>query len=192
MNPPTVYIETKPLLNMLLAAVDTFKMECFGYICGKKPTRKNNMYVIDNVNVIQSTTKRANTEVKISKSCYKRLCKISSKYPSLYPEIGYFHSHPEWGSAPGSHEMSDGDVEEMANSNSEIGIIIKISSRKRERLDWVSKIDGGIRGSYGDYVVDINVYRLIKRENQNIPESLQIIAPTVIKKLNRANNKKSR
>lgn len=192
MDPPTVYIEKKPLLNMLFAAADTFKRECFGYLCGRKPTRKKNMYVIDNINVIQSTVKRANTEVKISKDCYKRLCKISSKYPNLYPDIGYFHSHPEWGSIPGSHEMSDDDIKEMANSNSEVGIIIKISSRKRERLDWVSKVDGGIRGSYGDYVVDINIYRLIKRKDQNTPESLQIIAPTAIKALNRANSKKLR
>lgn len=189
MDPPIVYIEKEPFLNMLIAAADTFRRECFGYFFGKKPSRIRNMYIIKNAIAVQGTIKRANTEVRVSKGCHERLDRIFSKYPSLYSGIGYFHSHPEWGSIPGSHEMSDGDICEMAKSDSEIAVVLKISSRKRERLDWVSKPDGGMRGSYGDYVVDVNVYRLIKDGSDNIPESLQIISPASIKSLNRANRK---
>ncbi len=190
MNPPIVYIEREPFLDMLIAAVDTFRRECFGYFFGLKPTRKKNAFFIKNVIAVQSTIKRANTEVKVGKGCYQRLNSIFSKYPRLYPVLGYFHSHPEWGSVPGSHEMSDGDIIEMSKSDSEIAVVLKISSRKRERLDWVSKSDGGVRGSYGDYIVDLNVYRLISTEDdQKIPESLQIIASSVLKDLNRANKR---
>jgi len=189
MDPPIVYIEREPFLDMLIAAVDTFKRECFGYFFGSKPTKKKNTFLIKNAIAVQGTIKRANTEVRISKACHQRLVRIFSKYPGLYPAIGYFHSHPEWGSIPGSHEMSDYDIVKMSNSNSEIAIILKISSRKRERLDWVSKADGGVRGSYGDYVVDFNVYRLITENSHRISESLQIIAPSTLKDLNKANKR---
>ncbi len=189
MDPPIVYIEREPFLDMLMAAVDTFRKECFGYFFGSKPTKNKNAFLIKNAIAIQNTIKRANTEVKVSKGCGQRLDGIFSKYPGLYPAIGYFHSHPEWGSIPGSHEMSDDDILEMSNSDSEIAVVLKISSRKRERLDWISKPDGGVRGSYGDYIVDFNVYRLIIEDNQKIPESLQVIALSVLKDLNKANKK---
>ena len=86
--------------------------------------------------------------------------------------------------------MSDDDIKKMACSDSEISIIIKILSRKRERLEWVNKSDRGIKGSYGDYVIDMNVYRIQK--DQTIPESLQIVTPAAIKALNRENMKKLR
>lgn len=189
MDPPIVYIEREPFLDMLIAAADTFKRECFGYFFGSKPTRNSNRFLIKNAIAVQGIIKRSNAEVKVSKGCHKRLDRIFSKYPGLYPAIGYFHSHPEWGSIPGSHEMSDEDIVEMSNSDSEIAVVLKISSRKRERLDWVSKPDGGFRGSYGDYVVDFNVYRLKMKDSQRIPESLQVVALSVLKDLNRANRK---
>lgn len=189
MDPPIVYIEREPFLDMLIATVDTFKRECFGYFFGSKPTRKKNMFLIKNAIAVQGTIKRANTEVRVSKGCHQRMCRIFSKYPGLYPSLGHFHSHPEWGSVPGSHEMSDDDILEMSNSDSKIAVVLKISSRKRERLDWTLKPDGGVRGSYGDYVVDFNVYRLITEDNQRTPESLQIVALSVLKDLNRANKK---
>ena len=189
MDSPTVYVEREPFLNMLIASVDTFKRECFGYFFGLKPTRKKNAFFIQNVFAVQSTIKRANTEVRVSKGCLQRLDRIFSKYPGLYPSLGYFHSHPEWGSVPGSHEMSDIDITEMANSDSEIAVVLKIASRKRERLNWVSKADGGMRGSYGDFVIDFNVYRLLTEDDQRTTESLQVNAFSVLKDLNKANQK---
>src|SRR3989344_4293365 len=91
MDPPIVYIEREPFLDMLIAAVDTFKRECFGYFFGSKPTKKKNTFLIKNAIAVQGTIKRANTEVRISKACHQRLVRIFSKYPGLYPAIGYFH-----------------------------------------------------------------------------------------------------
>jgi len=189
MDPPIVYIEKETFLDMLFASVDTFRKECFGYILGSKPTRNNNCFKIVNVITVASTIKRANKEVRISKGCHERINKIFDKYPKEYPYIGWFHSHPEWGSIPGSHEMSDDDIQETIHSQSDVAVVIKISSRRRERLDWVLKTDGGIRGTFSDYVVDVNMYRIIQVENQNIPESLQIKAEAAIKVLNYANRK---
>ena len=117
---------------------------------------------------------------------------IFRAYPNIYPLIGDFHSHPEYGSDQRSFELSDHDIKDMSISSwCEIAFVIRISSRSKERLEWISKSDGGVRGSYGDYVIDINVYRLIKNGGKLVPESLQITSPG-IKSLNRENNRRKK
>lgn len=189
MDPPIVYIEKEPFLSMLLAAVDPFKKECYGYIFGKKPSRKNNRYLVTNVQIIQSVVRpKEFTEIDHMKRSKKRMFEIFRAYPGLYPLVGDFHSHPEYGPDPRSVELSDFDISDMAESRwCEITCVTRISSRSRERLGWIIKTDGGARGSYGDYVVDINAYRLIQKDGNLISESLKINSPA-LKYLNKANN----
>ncbi len=118
--------------------------------------------------------------------------RIFELYPNLYPLIGDFHSHTEYGPNPGSVELSNTDIQGMLDEpEMELAFVIRISSRNRERLDWISKPDGGLRGSYGDYVIDVNVYRLLKDKDIFIPESLSIETPAM-KMLNRFNGRKKK
>ncbi len=191
MDPPFVYIEEEPLSEMLRSAVDTFRRECYGHIFGKKPSRTRNSYIVNCAGQINSTSSR-NKEVDHKKRSKKRVHKIYSQYPSLYPLIGDFHSHAQWGSYYRSVELSDTDIKGMTEEKwCEIAFVIRISSRSKERLEWVSKTDGGIRGTFGDYIVDVNVYRLIEDGVDLIPQSLQIIS-SAIKVLNKENEKKKK
>lgn len=193
MDPPVVHVEKEPFEQMLLAAVDPFKKECFGYIFGKKPSRTGNEYVVSKIQIVQSVIRPHKfTEVEHMKRSKKRMFDIFRAYPKLYPLMGDFHSHPEYGSDQRSVELSVHDIQDMSVSSwCEIAFVVRISSRSTERLEWISKSGGGVRGSFGDYVVDINVYRLTENNGSFVPESLQIISPA-IKALNRENNRRKK
>ncbi len=183
MDPPIVYIEKEPFLNMVIASIETFKRECLGLIFGTIPSRNRNYFVITNVVAIQLAKKRKNSEVDQSNGSKKRMQGIFDKYPHIYRPIGDFHSHPEWGDIKRLPSLSDADVDDMAKQNLQICIVVKISTINKERIVWEQAQDGGIRGSLGKYKFHINVIRLIKGNKQ---QCLLTQAPAAVKALNRA------
>lgn len=195
MDPPNVYIEREPFVSMILSSVETFHRECFGYVLGYKPTRRRNSFIITNVVAVQLAKKRKNMEIEQSKLSCKHMYACFDGYPSIYPLIGDFHSHPEWGRHQRLCEFSDGDAKDMLRvqkrfgTNSLIGVVIKISRLKKERILWHPAEDGkgGIKGSLGKYKFHINVCRMVKdSKNKDIPEFLIINADSAMKSLNRA------
>ncbi len=186
MDPPIVYIEKESFLTMVLASVETFNRECFGYIFGYKPSRHRNSFVITNAVAVQLAKKRKNTEIDQSDLSYRNMWKLFSKYPTLFRVVGDFHSHPEWGHHKRIANFSDGDIADMIEKEYPIGVVIKISSLNKERILWESAGDGGIRGSLGKYKFHINVCRVVKDGDKHISESLIIQASAAIKYLNRA------
>lgn len=185
MDPPTVDIEKEPFLDMLLAAIETFKRECVGYIFGYKPSRKRNSFIITNVVNIQLAKKRKNSEVVQSQLSRKNCEDLFKKYPSLFSVIGDFHSHPEWGRHKGVAMPSEIDIKNIEQG--EISIIIAISTINKDRILWQNNNEGGIKGSLGDYKFCLNVFRIVKKKDgSKIEECLVINAPAAMKSLNRA------
>ena len=186
MDPSTVYIEKEPFLEMILASVETFKRECFGYVFGYKPTKKRNSYVITSVMPVQLIKKRHNRAIEQSNLSVKNMISCLYKYPTLFPVIGDFHSHPEWGSHKRIPRLSEGDITDMVKSRSPLGVVIKISSINKERILWQRGSDGGVKGSLGDYKFHLNVCRIIENEGGFTDECLIVNAPAAIKSMNRA------
>lgn len=187
MNLPTVYIEREPFVNMVLASIETFKRECFGYVFGYKPNSRSNSFVITNVIAVQLAKKRKNTEIDQSKGSFDHMWECFNKYPHVYPLIGDFHSHPGWGKHHRSAEFSETDMNDMAKKNLGIGVVIKISSINKERILWESIPGGGVKGSLAGYKFHINVCRVVKDEGgNNVGECLPVDAHAAIKALNRA------
>ncbi|OGN00126.1 MAG: hypothetical protein A3B91_01785 [Candidatus Yanofskybacteria bacterium RIFCSPHIGHO2_02_FULL_41_29] len=191
MRAPPVYFKREPFLNMLLAAVDPFKKECLGYIFGKKPTKKRNSFIVINAIPAQLVKRRLNSEIEQSEAGFTRMDKLFSNFYSLYPVIGDFHSHPEWGLHKGSSHVSQKDIEGMRKEMKKISlwVVISISSRMREKVVfWQCQDDGGVRGSLGRYLFEIKAYCMSGngRPSEQKPIPLTIYAPTAIKALNRA------
>ena len=184
MDPPVVYIEKEPFLNMVLASVETFKRECVGYIFGHKPTRERNSFVIISTAAIKLAKKRKNSEVEQTQLSGKSIDDCFKKYPSLFRVIGDFHSHPEWGSCKGWALPTKRDLKNMEKE--ELSVIIAISSINKDRILWQSASDGGIRGSLSKYKFHFNVFRLVKKGGKLEEELLIVQAPAAIKALNRA------
>ena len=184
-SPPTVYIEREPLLNMILAAVEPFKRECLGHIFGRKPNSKRNSYVITHANAVQCVGRRLNLEVSQAPLALKRVRQLFAENPGLYPVLGDFHSHPEWGGHKRLVAMSDTDIADTIKEQFDLAIVIGISTRKRDRVRWEYLVDGGIRGSVGNFVLRFNVFRLIEKKGKQVPQRLQVIAPSALRLLNR-------
>ena len=183
MAQPYVYIEQEPFVNMVLASIETFRRECFGLVFGTMPSRSNNFYHVTNAVAIQLAKKRVNKEIEQSKMSKKRMMAIIRKYGQIYPLLGDFHSHPEWGLYRREPNMSDSDLRDMRKENFDIGIVLKIQLINKERNIWESAPDGGIRGSIGDYKIHLNTVRL---DEDGEEEVLQIKASAAVKALNRA------
>lgn len=183
MDPPIVYIEREPFLNMILASVETFRRECLGLVFGTVPTRYKNYFYISNVIAIQLAKKRKNSEVDQSRGSKDRMEEVCSKYPCLYRQIGDFHSHPERAGFMIFPILSDADIQDMIRQNLPLAIVIKISSINKDRILWEHSKDGGLRGSLGRYKFHINAIRLI---NGNKQQCLVIDAKAAVKVLNRS------
>ncbi len=194
MGPPVVYIEKEPFLIMVVAAIETFKRECLGYILGHKPTRKRNSFVITSAVAVQLATKRKNTEVQQSLLSVKNMIDgCFKKYPNLFKNLGDFHSHPEWGKHKSPADLSKRDSKAMVKEKIPISIIIAISSINKDRVLWQSSYDEGVKGSLGKYKFHVKAYRMVKNGDRKkngdkklTPQALVIRAPGAIKSLNRA------
>ena len=186
MDLPIVYIEKEPFLEMILASVETFKRECFGYVFGYKPSNKRNSYIITSVMPIQLIKKRGNGLIEQSKLSARNIVGCIDKYPVLFPVIGDFHSHPEWGSHKRIPRLSDRDIADMVKNGCSLGVVIKISSINKERILWQRGHDGGIKGSLANYKFHLNVCRVVEGAEGFLDECLTVNAPAAIKAMNRA------
>ncbi len=183
MDPPIVYIEKEPFLNMIVASAETFKRECFGLIFGTTPSRKRNYFVITNVIAIQLAKKRKNSEVDQSRGSKERMSAMFKQYPTLFNPIGDFHSHTEWGDIERFAKLTDTDIADMIKNDMPLCVLINIVTRGKEKMIWESTRSGGIRGSLGKYKYQINALRL-NRDNEQ--ECLAIKADSSVKALNHA------
>lgn len=186
MDLPVVYVEKEPFLTIVLSSIETFKRECFGFIFGHKPSKTRNSFIITNAVTVQLAKKRRNTEVDQSKLSEKKMKECFEKYPAIFPVIGDFHSHPEWGPYKREPGLSEEDMKDMIRTGYPLSIVIKISSVNKERILWESAADGGIRGSLGKYKFHINILRTI-RDGGKLKEELFLVrAPAALRSLNRA------
>lgn len=185
MDPPYVYIEKEPLLDMVLASIETFRRECLGLLFGRTPSRTRNYFHITNAVNIQLARKRKNKEIEQSKISEEKIREMCGQYPRLYPLIGDFHSHPEWGQYRRVATMSDTDLEDMRKRRDELKVclVVKISLINKERVVWEPASDGGIKGSLAKYKFHINAIRLGGDDKEEI---LEIQAPSALKILNKA------
>jgi len=186
-DPPTVYIEEEPFFTMVLSSVETFKRECFGYIFGRKPSRTRNNFIITSAVAVQLAKKRRNKEIEQSKLSERNMKEFFKKYPAIFPVIGDFHSHPEWGSHKREPTLSSTDMKDMLRGGCPLSVVIKISSINKDRILWQGTAEGGIRGSLGKYKFHINILRVTKEGNGDLKEECFFIqAPAALKSLNRA------
>jgi proteasome lid subunit RPN8/RPN11 len=171
---------------MILAAVETFKRECLGYLYGQRLTGKRDYYSISFALPIQLATNRKNSGVEQSLGSLTRLMDLMGSSKIVFPLIGDFHSHPSWDKHHRLPELSVPDIEDMKTHKRLLSIIIGISPRKRSTYLWQRQKNGGLFGSIGKYNIHINVSRLIQNnDGEQIEQILRLRADSAVRALNR-------
>jgi len=182
---PTVHILRQPFLNIIASAVEPFKHECIGRFFGRKPTKRHNRFLITNAFPVSCVATRGNKEIRISTRSEKRLVDLFSSASSLWPFLGEFHSHTEWGKIVRDMRLSSHDIEDTISKKMPLNIVVVISSRKRGRSHWVALSDGSVKGSLSKYNFHIGAFILVDEE----PVMLKIVSPKALKALNREHSK---
>lgn len=183
---PTVYISRDAFFNMVIAAIEAFKLECLGFVFGKTPNKTNDKFIIDNTAATQITKTRLYTEVEAGDLSDKRLAEMFSWLPTKFRPLGTFHSHAEWGSKKPLRKMSETDTKAFIDNDGKLEIIIVMTSRERGRALWRIHNDGSARGSISKYNIEIHVYALISKNDKRKPLHLKIVAPEALSFFNNA------
>ncbi len=187
---PPIYIEKNAFLNLILAAVETYHRECFGYLFGHAISNSRDYYYVTRCIAIQLARQRKNLQVEQSRCSLKRMYAITDRYNSLFPIIGDFHSHPGWNHVDREPFPSIEDIEDMQLLPRYLSIIIGVKKRKKrsQMPYWQRNECFGIRGSLGDFNFEINAFRLIS--NGSIggysAQALQIRSSVALRSLNTA------
>lgn len=186
MSMPTVHVKREALLNMILSAAEVFKRECLGIVFGVPPTPNRNSFLVTNAIPLQSLSVRKYENIHQSDRSDKVLGEIFLKAKPTFRPLGDFHSHAERGNYIGVAEPSNTDIQDMKKDNTALSFIIAINSRKRGSALWEVVPDGGIRGSLLKFNFHINAYTLTENgDDEKIHKKLQIVAPSVLRALNR-------
>lgn len=187
-----VHIRKEAFLTILWTAVETFKKECLGAILGYTPSPKKDYFLITDAIPFQGIKKRLNTQVTQSERSNARWNEFWYKISTHPQRLGIFHSHPEWGPHQPLPIMSAYDIEDMQKQKNPLEIIVCISSyKKRGFIPWELLEDGSVQGSLATFNFRVNAFIPDEGEGKKDPTRIQIVTPTALRKLCRAQNKKN-
>ena len=196
MEVPTVYIEREPLLNILMAAAEVYNRECLGYIFGRKPTKRQNRFVVTSAITCAAVVRRTNAHVRQSERAFRRMNELMQAEPASFPWLGDFHSHP---SRPYrlACDLSAEDLNNMVTDDYRFGILVSISRRGKRPLEWRLKSRRTrLRGTLGKFDFHLVAHQLIRdaagtaiRDEHGKPKARRLaieVASQTLKSLNRS------
>jgi proteasome lid subunit RPN8/RPN11 len=152
-----IILSDKAFLGVLLSSIEVYKNECMGILLGYKTRGR---IVVEYAIPLQSA-KRRPSEVE---SNWRREAKVIDVLPKLvqFEKLGYYHSHPQWGSLKGVAKLSDADIESMNEGEIELIVAINDSSRS----SWWKEDGKRIKGTIGQYRLEIAGYYLCSSDSR--------------------------
>lgn len=146
-----VYISEDAFWSLCLAAVETFRKECYGFLVGYQGKDK---WILQRA-IPHQTAQRSYSWVAPHAPARQR---IEGAMKSLFlgeHTIGWFHSHPERGGEIAVPEVSEQDLD--ISKPGEVILIMGIHSR-RKRVSWRQNADGTVSGTLGSYHLVVAAY----------------------------------
>ena len=152
-------------MSILFSSIEVYKLECHGTLLGMKTRGR----IIVEFAIPFQAAERKFSEVTPN---WRRELKVTEILPDIIhlEKVGYFHSHPQFGSTRGKPELSDLDKEYMALGNVEL--VVAINDQKKSVL-W-SETKKGLSGTLGKYHVVIGGF--YKRKDKIIVKN-RILCP---------------
>lgn len=136
-------------MGIILSSVEVYKSECHGALLG---VRTRGRLIVEYAIPFQ-TAERRFAEVTPN---WRRELKVIEVLPKLVhlQKLGYFHSHPQFGSKRGVAELSKSDVDYMREAETEI--VVAINDAKKS-MPWMESRNG-LAGTLGKYHIRIAAY----------------------------------
>ena len=145
-----------------MAAAEVYNRECLGYIFGRKPTKRQNRFVVTSAITCAAVVRRTNAHVRQSERAFRRMNELMQAEPASFPWLGDFHSHP---SRPYrlACDLSVEDLNSMAPDDYRFGILVSISRRGKRPLEWRLKSRRTrLRGTLGKFDFHLVAHQLIR------------------------------
>jgi len=143
-------------MGIILSSVEVYKNECHGVLLG---FRTRGRIVVEYAIPFQSA-KRTPSEVVPN---WRRELKVIEVLPKLIHlrKLGYFHSHPQWGTDRGVAKLSDPDKDYIREG--EMEIVVAINDAKRQMAWQESHTRKRLFGTLGKYHITIaGFYKRVK------------------------------
>jgi proteasome lid subunit RPN8/RPN11 len=163
-----IFISDKAFMSLILSAIEVYKNECMGALLGYNISNR----IVVEYAIPYQTAKRKPSEVEPNWKRESQVQKILPKISQL-KQVGYFHSHPQWGKNKGTTEPSRVDTKGMIPT--QIEIIIAINDSKK-RVQW-NESGKELYGSIGNYHIRLACY--YKKKNGQIKQ-YKILCPYVL------------
>jgi len=144
-------------MSILLSSVEVYKNECHGALLGYQT---QNRIVVEFAIPFQSAERKPSEVVPN----WRRELKVIEVLPKLVQlqELGYFHSHPQWGKIRGKPQLSNQDKEYINEGDLEIVVAINDAERS---VSW-RQSKNLLSGTIGKYHIAMAGYYKRKRDNR--------------------------
>jgi len=163
-----IFLSDKAFMGVILSSVEVYRNECHGALLG---FRTNRRIVVQYAIPFQSARRKPSEVVPN----WRRELKVIETLPKLVhlKKLGYFHSHPQWGTSRGIAKLSEPDKEYM--SEGEVELVVAINDRKRA-VPWQSNMR--LYGTIGKYYIVIAGF--YKRKQDSQIKQFKILCPYAV------------
>jgi len=155
-------------MGLVLSAIEVYKNECIGALLGYNVSNR----IVVEYAIPYQTAKRKPSGAEPNWNRESRVQQILPKLSQL-KQVGYFHSHPQWGTNKGTTEPSKIDIEGMIPT--QIEIIVAINDSKR-RTTW-GESGKELYGTIGNYHIRLACH--YKKANGKIKQ-YELLCPYVM------------
>jgi len=164
-----IFLSDKAFLSIILSSVEVYRNECHGVLLGY---RTRGRIIVEYAIPFQSAERKPSEVVPN----WRRELKVIEVLPKLIhlQKLGYFHSHPQWGSSRGVAKLSDSDEDYM--NSGEMEVVIAINDA-RKTMPW-RESKNRLLGTIGDY--NINIAGFYKRTSDDRIMQYRVVCPYAV------------
>jgi len=152
------YLTEDAFWGVVVAAVETFRKECFGLLLGQ---RSDHRFVIERA-VVHQLASRHTSWFRPNPRAHSRMENVLRHIGHL-GVVGDFHSHPASHGAKGGYEPSEMDIKRMEPG--QVYVIAEVND-KEKRQAWRYNSDGTLSGTIDEFYVKLSTWQRSDRNGK--------------------------
>ncbi len=142
----TCHLKERAFLAMVFSSIEVYKHETLGLLLGFKG---ENSFAIEYAIPYQTAVK-GYSWVSPKPQAAEKMTKVLENM--AIDVIGDYHSHTQYGEDRATTRPSGDDIADMEKGKLYITVAVNDKTRKKR---WITKKNGNIRGTIGDYDVEL-------------------------------------